>query len=221
MRNPLTYLTLLVVLCGFVVLGQSPALVNLASASTKPPEGTVEMHVVDVVSAEDGEINAVLLMPESQDVLLPVFMNLEDAVGIAARMKDEAPPLKGSAEMFEGFLAGFGSKVNRVVLDEVVPSSLNGHLFVTRGDNELQLPGRGCDLIALAIAHNVPIYVTKDVADMVGLTEQDIDSIRERSEEGPGIGGSGALPPGHPPVDEEPALPEAPKPQPGEGALSL
>lgn len=208
-------ISLLAAFGGFMALGQASQLGNVASAKPADPDGVVEMQIVDVVSAENGELNAVLLMPESQDVLLPVFVGLEDAVGIAARLKHEAPPFPAAADMFEGFLETFDSKVERVVIDTVVPSSLNGTVYISRGKETIQLPCRASELIALAIAHELPIYVSNRVAAEVGLTEEDIEKIERGlppGDEGPGIGGSGEMPPGHPPVTEPPDPTEEPTP---------
>ncbi len=210
--------SLLAAVGAFVLVGEAaPNFANVASGETAEPEGMVEMQIVDVVSAEDGELNAVLLMPESQDVLLPVFVGLDDAVGIAARLKDEAPPFPAAADFFEGFLKEFDSKVERVVIDTVVPSSLNGTVFLTHGDQKVQLPCRASELIALAIAHKVPIYVSNRVTEEVGLTEKDIENIERGMPpgEGPGIGGSGEeTPPGHPPVEKPPKAPGDPAAEP-------
>jgi hypothetical protein len=66
-----------------------------------------------------------------------------------------------------------------------------GQMLVTQGEKHLQIPARPSDSIALALAHGVKIFASRQVLTRAGISQAEIDRLRKH------------LPRGHPQLDED------------------
>ena len=128
----------------------------------------VEVKVRAVLPTAAGR--AVFLGNEAKSFVIYV----DDVVGTAITMYmsgvQKERPL--THDLMGNLMAALGAKVERVVINDLKTATYFARLIVS-AENELQarkiveLDARPSDGIALAVAQNAPIYVTRDVWNQV------------------------------------------------------
>jgi uncharacterized protein len=150
----------------------------------------VEMEVRDVVPLE-AESHAVVLVTKDKGMVLPIFVDEGSAVAIAFKLAHRTSPHPQSSDMMDSMLTQLGGELTEVRIDKVENAVFTGQMLVTQGEKRLQIPARPSDSIALALAHGVKIFATRQVLSRAGISQADIERLRKH------------LPPGHPPLDGE------------------
>lgn len=141
----------------------------------------VEVKVRAVLPTAAGR--AVFLGNEAKSFVIYV----DDVVGTAITMlmsgMHKERPL--THDLMGNLMTALGAKVERVVINDLKTATYFARLIVS-AENELQarkiieLDARPSDGIALAVAQNAPIYVTRDVWNEV---EDMSDILRKMAEE--------------------------------------
>jgi hypothetical protein len=174
--------------------------VRLQEAATGRCEGKscselVEMEVRDVVPLEESS-HAVVLVTKDRETVLPIFVDEAAALAIAFRMAHKSSPEQQPQDLMDSMLTQLGGELTEVRIDTVEESMVSGRVMVTQGEKHLQLPARPSDSIALALAHGVKIFATRQVLADAGISQADIERLKKRLPPGHRL-------PGHPRKDEE------------------
>ncbi len=148
----------------------------------------VELQVRDVIPLVEAQTHAVVLTTEDGKLVLPIFVDESAAVAIAFRLANLRPPQPLAQDLLGSLVTELGGKVTEVRIDDLRDDIYTGRVFVTQGKRKMALDARPSDSIAMALAGQARILVTRKVLDEAGITRDEIDSLREG---GPGVGGSG------------------------------
>ncbi len=159
----------------------------------------VEVEVKDVVPIEEVQTHAVILMT-GDGTLLPVFVDEPAAVAIAFRLAHHPAPHPMVEDTLDAMVDQMGGKVTEVTIAAIQNEEAGSTVTVRQGKRELTLQARPSDCIAMALTSGAKIYATRDLVERVGITQQEIEELREQM----GIGGSG-------PPEVEPPEPPAEK----------
>lgn len=148
----------------------------------------VEMEVRDVVPLET-DSHAVVLVTKDRGTVLPIFVDEGSAVAIAFRLAHRAAPHPQAPDLMDSMLTQLGGELTEVRIDKVEDAVFTGQMLVTQGEKHLQIPARPSDSIALALAHGVKIFASRQVLTRAGISQAEIDRLRKH------------LPQGHPHLD--------------------
>jgi hypothetical protein len=160
---------------------QPPAAAAQKSPRPKPPLTHVEMKVLDVVPTRQGA--AVLLVDEASDKALPIFIGGTEALSIALRHEDRRYERPLTHDLLDTVMQKLGGELIKVHVDELRDGVFIGTIFVRNGQRTLSVDARPSDAIALALGHDVPIFVARQVLDAAGIRRKDL----ERGGEGPDL----------------------------------
>jgi len=147
----------------------------------------VEMEVRDVVPLET-DSHAVVLVTKDRGTVLPIFVDEGSAVAIAFRLAHRTAPQPQAPDLMDSMLTQLGGELTEVRIDKVEDAVFTGQMLVTQGEKHLQIPARPSDSIAIALAHGVKIFASRQVLTRAGISQAEIDRLRRH------------LPRGHPPL---------------------
>jgi bifunctional DNase/RNase len=160
----------------------APVVVQAAPAPVPPPEpdallgipkNYVEIVIAEVVDA--GEGNAVLVLDESTDLILPIFIGGTEAVSIHMRVAGQARPRPLTHDLLDALVGKLDGAIVKVQIDELRDATYIGSVFVRAKGRVVRLDARPSDAIALAIGNRVPMYVARAVFETSGKPRADIE----------------------------------------------
>ncbi len=162
----------------------SLALLVLAAA---PAE--VEVLVRDVVPTREG-MEAVLLAPAAEEVVLPIFVGPAEGNAIRMKLERRTPPRPLTHDLLDTMIRTLGGKVTRVYIDDLKRETFLAKIFVLQNGKTLEIDARPSDSIALALRCNAPIFTARRVLDEAGVTRETLEAPRPSPKKRLAPGGS-------------------------------
>jgi bifunctional DNase/RNase len=135
------------------------------------PNGYVEMMVGDVTPTPDG--NAVLLIDESSDVVVPIFIGPSEATAIDLRQRKQRYQRPLTHDLLDAIMHELGGSLVKVQIDDIKDNTFVGAVFVRTATRVVELDARPSDAIALALGSHVPIFVARRVIERAGVHGED------------------------------------------------
>jgi bifunctional DNase/RNase len=131
------------------------------------PADYVQVRVAQVVPHGDG--GAVLLLDETSNRVLPIYIGGSEAASIDYRLRNEVPPRPLTHDLLDTAVRKLGGEIVKVHVDALRAGVFHGSVYIRKGRHVLRLDSRSSDAIALAIGNSVPIYVALRVLDEAGV----------------------------------------------------
>jgi bifunctional DNase/RNase len=183
-------------------------------AEQKAAQEMVEIKVEAVIGSEDGQLNAVMLVPEAGEPMLPVFVERSEAMAIVARLEKAEEAMPHPADAVRSAIKELGGKLERASIEGIEPLASQGKLYVRQGNRTIELPAAGAICIELSIVENVPLVVEKETLTRLDVTDEDLKAMEPEE---------GDKPPKKPdqPKPSQPAEPRAPDGNKGGGGVKL
>lgn len=141
------------------------------------PHGYVEIVVADVVDL-DGNGGAVLVLDETTNLVVPIFIGGTEAASIKARLAGTPRERPLTHDLLDSIVRKLDAAIVKVQIDELRDQVYIGSVFVRpRGGRIARIDARPSDAIALAIGNKIPMYVAKAVFEASGVPR---DQVRSR-----------------------------------------
>ncbi|NMB73573.1 MAG: bifunctional nuclease family protein [Myxococcales bacterium] len=156
----------LAVLCGVPWLA-APA---LAQAPGGCPAGYVEMTVQGVVPTEQGM--AVVLKPDKEEVLLPIWIGEAEAFSIRLRLERRRFERPLTHDLLDTVVRELGGKLIKIHVDDLKGNTFVGMVFIQQGKKTISIDSRPSDAIALAVGNRLPICVSQKVFERAGIRKE-------------------------------------------------
>jgi uncharacterized protein len=134
--------------------------------------------------ADVGDGGAVLLLDESSNRIVPIFIGGTEAASIQLRMRGEPPQRPLTHDLLDTIVKKLHASIVKVQVDELRDGTYIGSVFVRSGRRIYRIDARPSDAMALAIGNKVPIYVAKKVIEEAGVPRDEI--MRQVSPQGVG-----------------------------------
>lgn len=131
------------------------------------PAGYVEMTVQGVVPTEQGM--AVVLKPEKDEVLLPIWIGEAEAFSIRLRLERRRFERPLTHDLLDAVVRELGGKLIKIHVDDLKGSTFVGMIFIQQGKRLISVDARPSDAIALAVGNRLPIYVSQKVIERAGI----------------------------------------------------
>ena len=112
------------------------------------------------VAAAGEDAQAVGLVDQEGSMVLRIFVGGTEAMTIALRLYKQPFTRPLTHDLMDEMLDKLDAKVYKVQIDDLVEGVFVGSVFIHRGARVWELDARPSDAIAIAIGHNVPIYVS-------------------------------------------------------------
>lgn len=136
------------------------------------PDGYVTMTVLGVITTEDG--NAVVLVDENHEFLVPLSIGGTEAASIALRHNGDTFERPLTHDLLDSALKRLGAVLLQVQVDELRDLTFIGSVFVSYEGKVIELDARPSDAIALALGNHAPIYVAQKVLQQAGIRAKDL-----------------------------------------------
>ena len=122
-----------------------------------------------------GMSHAVLLVDDTQQKVVPIFIGGTEALSIKLRLAGRQYVRPLTHDLLDKVLARLGGKLLRAQVDAIEHNVYIGTIVIDQNGKAMALDARPSDAIALAIGHRAPIYVARNLVDAVGLSRRDLE----------------------------------------------
>lgn len=152
---------------------------------SQPPSGFSRAEILGVAGIGDGAV--VLLGSEERETMLPIFISPNQAIAIDLRVQGRRVPRPMTHDLLENVLGELNATIGKVQVHSLQGSTFIATIFlVTESQAVIEVDARPSDAIALAAGRDIPIYVSDQVLDDAGLTEEDLEQMpRQRPDDLP------------------------------------
>jgi bifunctional DNase/RNase len=142
----------------------------------------VTIEGVRVAGTPTGPVPVVLLAPEDERDLLPIFIGFDEAVSIARGLDAEDIGRPLTHDLTLDIVEELGGRVERVVVTDVDDGTYIADLHIDTPRDATVIDARPSDSLALAARTNAPLSVAEHVFEEGRRAPddfQDLDDIRD------------------------------------------
>ncbi len=181
------------IICGAALMGLLGAAVGCAPAATveepvaqevverpapdysAPPEGYSSAEIMAILAAPEGPV--LLLGSEEKEALLPIFINMAQAMAIELRRegRDFQRPL--THDLVEDMMESLDGEIGKIQIDELRNGTFYATIFLIGPTEVFEIDARPSDAVAMAAGRDIPLYVADSVLDEAGITEEDMEGL--------------------------------------------
>ena len=136
------------------------------------PAGFVELEVGGVIVVDDRP--AVILVDASHETAMPIFIGGTEALAIDLRLHKQHYPRPLTHDLLDQMLDKLGARLVKIHIGSIRDDTFIGTLFVQRADHVFRFDARPSDAIALALGHDVPIFVSVEVVAQAGIKKEEL-----------------------------------------------
>ena len=148
----------------------------------------VDIDAVRVAMTDEGPVPVVVLAPDDDGGVLPIFIGFEEAVSIARGMEAEDIGRPLTHDLTLDLVEELGGRVTRVVVSALEDNTYIADLHIDTPRGDTVVDARPSDSLALAARTNAPIEVENEVFES-GQRDPDefeeLQDIREVADVGP------------------------------------
>ena len=147
-----------------------------------------EIDAVRVAMTDDGAVPVVVLAPDDEAGVLPIFIGFDEAVSIVRGMEAEDIGRPLTHDLTLDLVEELGGRVTRVVVSALEDNTYIADLHVDTPRGETVVDARPSDSLALAARTNAPVEIEDDVFASGRRDREEFDQlqdIREVAELGP------------------------------------
>jgi len=140
--------------------------------------------------------------------VIAIFIDHYVAAALTMFAKGIKPPRPLTHDLIVSILAGFGARVQKVVINDLKDDTYYARLYLVQeseqGRNVVEIDARPSDSMALAIQQRCPIYVAAHVWEQANDMSWALEQAMKQSEEGESSSpGDEESPPSDRPKDSE------------------
>jgi bifunctional DNase/RNase len=122
-----------------------------------------DIDAVRVAMTEDGPVPVVVLAPDDDEGVLPIFIGFDEAVSIARGLEAEDIGRPLTHDLTLDLVEELGGRITRVVVSALEDNTYIADLHVDTPRGETVVDARPSDSLALAARTNAPVEVDGEV----------------------------------------------------------
>jgi bifunctional DNase/RNase len=122
-----------------------------------------DIDAVRVAMTEDGPVPVVVLAPDDDEGVLPIFIGFDEAVSIARGLEAEDIGRPLTHDLTLDLVEELGGRITRVVVSALEDNTYMADLHVDTPRGETVVDARPSDSLALAARTNAPVEVDGEV----------------------------------------------------------
>jgi len=139
----------------------------------------VTIDAVRVALTEEGAQPIVVLAPDDDDDILPIFIRLEEGVSIARGMEAEDIGRPLTHDLLLDVMEELGGRVERVVVSELDDNTYIADLHIQTPRGETVIDARPSDSLALAARTNAAVEVADEVFEDGRQSRAQFDDLQD------------------------------------------
>src|SRR5262245_60187298 len=137
---------------------------SLSAAQNGP---VIEMKVRTVAIDPSAQSPVVILEGVATQEYLPIWIDIPEARAISMEIEQVKAPRPLTHDLIRNMLNGFGAKVSRITITDLLNSTYIATIAVAIKGQELEIDARPSDAIAIALRMKAPIYASVRVVEKV------------------------------------------------------
>ncbi|WP_134669603.1 bifunctional nuclease family protein [Halorussus marinus] len=141
-----------------------------------------DIDAVRVAMTGDGPVPVVVLAPDGEDDVLPIFIGFDEAVSIARGMEAEDIGRPLTHDLLLDVVEELGGRVTRIAVTSLEEGTYIADLHVDTPRGETVIDARPSDSLALAARTNAPVEVAPEVFESGRRDPEEFDELRELHE---------------------------------------
>lgn len=141
-----------------------------------------DIDAVRVAMTGDGPVPVVVLAPNDEDDVLPIFIGFEEAVSIARGMEAEDIGRPLTHDLLLDVMEELGGRVTRVEVSSLEDNTYIANLHIDTPRGETVVDARPSDSLALAARTNAPVDVADDVFESGRRDREEFDELQNIAE---------------------------------------
>lgn len=138
-----------------------------------------EIDAVRVAMTEDGPVPVVVLAPEDDEDVLPIFIGFEEAVSIARGMEAEDIGRPLTHDLLLDVMEELGGRVTRVVVSALEDNTYIADLHLDTARGSTVVDARPSDSLALVARTNAPIEVEDEVFENGRRAREEFEELQD------------------------------------------
>ncbi|MFA4029438.1 MAG: hypothetical protein GDYSWBUE_000378 [Candidatus Fervidibacterota bacterium] len=139
----------------------------------------IEVHVADVGQDKNGNFVVVLREPTS-GAELPIWIGEFEAFAIDAELRRIKPQRPMTHDLLANILQTLGVEMECAIINELRGDTYYAVIVLRWGDEVHEIDARPSDAIAVALRLNAPIYLSEELARVIGIHPVRRDPDTER-----------------------------------------
>jgi bifunctional DNase/RNase len=153
----------------------------------------VELFVLGLTSGPATNNAFALILKELDgERRLPIIIGAYEAQAIVIELDGITPPRPMTHDLFKNLIDVMDLSLTEVNITELQDGTFYANLYFENGD--IEIDARPSDAIAIAIRMQVPIFVSSDILDEVGVIGAEEDNqIRTKAQQSPKVNKSEKL----------------------------
>ena len=125
----------------------------------------VKMEIKGLLMDPVSNMPVVILRDSDDGVFLPIWVGIFEANAIALEMEKITTPRPMTHDLLRNVLAELGTKVERIVINELKDNTFFARIHLARGESRWSIDSRPSDAIALALRSRAEIFVEEEVLE--------------------------------------------------------
>lgn len=139
----------------------------------------VSIDAVRVAATGEGPLPVVVLAPDDDEFVLPIFIRFEEGVSIARGMEAEDIGRPLTHDLLLDVMEELGGRIDRVVVSELRDNTYIADLHVQTPRGHEVIDARPSDSIALAARTGAPIEISDEVFEQSRQDRAQFDELQD------------------------------------------
>ena len=114
--------------------------------------------------------------------MLPIWIGQAEALAIQLKLKDEEPPRPMTHDLLKNIIEVLSAKVEAIHVHTIKEETFLAEIHLQVNKETLKVDSRPSDAIALSLRFDVPIYVTEELIEQSGFSEEEL-KVSEQSQQ--------------------------------------
>ncbi|MBB17768.1 hypothetical protein CMK22_21080 [Candidatus Poribacteria bacterium] len=106
--------------------------------------------------------------------MLPIWIGQAEALAIQLKLKDEEPPRPMTHDLLKNIIEVLSAKVEAIHVHTIKEETFLAEIHLQVNKETLKVDSRPSDAIALSLRFDVPIYVTEELIEQSGFSEEEL-----------------------------------------------
>ena len=114
--------------------------------------------------------------------MLPIWIGQAEALAIQLKLKDEEPPRPMTHDLLKNIIETLSAKVESIHVHSIKEETFLAEIHLQINKEILKVDSRPSDAIALSLRFDVPIYVTEELIEQSGFSEEELKESEQKQQ---------------------------------------
>ncbi len=126
-----------------------------------------------------GASPAVIISLPGEEMCIPIYIGLWEAISIRNALKGEVPPRPLTHDLFVEFMKSFGIELREMVIDSIEDGVYYARLILVRDNHHLSMDCRPSDGIALSLRCKADLFVDPEVVAGSSVSFSELSGLQD------------------------------------------